>query len=249
MFVALLLTAIAIGGIAIGVVVGRTRGLPPRVAAAGGVLLFGISLFWMLPEMAEQAGWVTGTLALTLGVVVLWCIDRFVYPICPSCSHTHDHGHCGRPPLHGFAAPLLVATGVHSLLDGWSIRLLAGHGIAGLAAPLGLALHKIPEGIALGLLVRESMRSTGRAFLACVAVECLTLVGAWIEPRADAAGALRFGVFWITGILALIAGSFLFLGFHTVHGSRKKSGVLSTFVLAIVAVACAALVHHRFPGL
>ena len=82
-----------------------------------------------------------------------------------------------------------------------------------------------------------------------MAVEYLTLVSAWIEPRADAAGALRFGVFWITGILALIAGSFLFLGFHTVHGSRKKSGVLSTFVLAIVAVACAALVHHRFPGL
>jgi len=106
MFVALLLTAIAIAGIVIGVFLGRTRGLPPRIAAAGGGLLFGISLFWMLPEMAEQAGWLAGILAITLGVTVLWCVDHFLYPICPSCSHTHDHGHCGGPPLHGFAAPL-----------------------------------------------------------------------------------------------------------------------------------------------
>ena len=105
-----------------------------------------------------------------VGVAVLWCIDHFVHPICPSCSHSHNHEHCRRPPLHGFAG-LLIATGLHSVLDGWSIQMLASNGFAGLAAPLGLALHKIPEGLALGLVARESIDSTAKAFWACVAAE------------------------------------------------------------------------------
>ena len=232
-----------------GVLLGRTRGLPPRIAAAGGGLLFGISLFWMLPEMVQHSGWLAGLIALSLGIAVLWCIDHFLYPICPSCSHDHDHAHCAAPPLHGFAAPLLIATGIHSLVDGWSIQMLAQDGIAGVAAPLGLALHKIPEGLALGLITRESMNSTWRAFFVCAAAECLTLVGAWIEPAADSEGALRFGPLWVTAVLAVIAGSFIFLGFHTVHGSRRKSGVISTFVLTLLAVGCLAIVHWQFGGI
>src|SRR4051812_36364914 len=131
MFFALLLTAFAISGVAAGAYLGASRGLPPRVAAAGGGLLLGISLFWMLPEMAEQSGWLAGASALTLGGVLLWSIDHFLYPICPSCSHSHDHHHCERPPLHGFGVPLLIAAGIHSFLDGWSIRVLASDDLAG----------------------------------------------------------------------------------------------------------------------
>lgn len=246
MLLALILTAFAIGGVAAGVLLGETRNLPPRVAGAGGGLLFGISLFWMLPEMAEQSGWIESALALGVGAALVWLVDRFVYPICPSCSHTHDHHHCGEPPLHGFAAPILVATGIHSLLDGWSVRYLAPNGLAGFAAPLGLALHKIPEGLAVGIIAREAMSSTRGALLACVIAEGMTLVGAWIEPAANEIGASHFGPTWITGVLALIAGSFLFLGFHTVHGSRKQPGVVSVFMLTITGVACLALVHWRF---
>jgi zinc transporter ZupT len=246
---AILLTAFAIGGVTAGVLLGRTRGLPPRIAAAGGGLLFGISLFWMLPEMAEHSGWLTGFIALFAGVGVLWGIDHFLYPICPSCSHSHDHQHCAAPPLHGFAGPLLIATGIHSLLDGWGIQMLANGGIVGVAAPLGLALHKIPEGLAVGLIARESMNSTRKAFWACTAAESLTLLGAWIEPQADRAGALRFGSLWITGVLAVIGGSFLFLGFHAVDGSKRKPGVVPTFVFTLLAVACLAIIHRHFGGI
>lgn len=246
MLLALIITAFAICGVASGVLLGETRNLPPRVAGAGGGLLFGISLFWMLPEMAEQSGWTESVFALSAGAALVWLIDHFVYPICPSCSHTHDHRHCGEPPLHGFAAPILVATGIHSLLDGWSVRYLTPTGLGGFAAPLGLALHKIPEGLAVGIIAREAMSSTRAALLACVAAESMTLVGAWIEPVANQAGASRFGPIWVTCVLALIAGSFLFLGFHTVHGSRKQPGVLPIFMLTITGVACLALVHWRF---
>jgi zinc transporter ZupT len=246
MVLPLLLTALAICGIAIGVRLGGERYLPPQVVAAGGALLFGISLFFILPEMAENAGWVAGSAALLLGGLLLWTIDRYLYPICPSCSEEHDHSHCAKPPLHGFAVPLLIATGIHSILDGWSIRILSSHWIIGWAAPVGLALHKAPEGMALGLITREALTSARRAFLICTAVECLTLVGAALEPVADQAGVARFGGNWMTGILALTGGSFLFLGFHTVHGSRKKRGVVSAFLLTLCGVAAIALMRWRF---
>jgi len=245
MVLALLVTAFAIAGVVIGVLIGETRGLPPKIAAAGAGLLFGISLFWLLPEMAQRSGWAAGVLALALGAGALWCVDHFVYPICPSCSHGHDHEHCSAPPLHGFAAPILIATGVHSLLDGWSLRFLAGDEIAGMAAQLGLALHKIPEGLAVGLITREAMNSTNKALLACIAAESLTLVGALIEPGADHAGIRHLGQLWVTGVLALVGGSFLFLGFHTVHGSRKTPGVIPTFLITLLALAGVAWVHWR----
>jgi zinc transporter ZupT len=200
----------------------------------------------MLPEMAERSGWLAGASALTIGAIVLWCIDHFLYPICPSCSHSHDHHKCPEPPLHGFGPPLLIAVGLHSILDGWSIRVLAPDSVAGLAVPIGLALHKVPEGLALGLITRESMRSGRRAFLLCVLAESLTLLGASLEPYIDRAGASHFGGLWLTAVLALTGGSFLFLGFHTVHGSRNKPGVLSTFFLTLCGVAGIALVHWRF---
>jgi zinc transporter ZupT len=249
MLAALLLTAFAIGGVSAGVLLGRTRGLPPRIAAASGGLLFGISLFWMLPEMVRNSGWLVGLLALCVGVAVLWCIDHFVHPICPSCSHSHNHEHCTEPPLHGFAGPLLIATGLHSVLDGWSIQMVAGSGFASLALPVGLALHKVPEGLALGLVARESIDSIRKAFWACVAAESLTLLGAWIEPQADRAGAIHFGALWVTGVLAIVGGSFIFLGFHAVDGSRRKPGVIPTFVLTLLAVAVLALVQRHSRGI
>jgi zinc transporter ZupT len=245
MLLSLLVTALAISGIAIGVVLGGERNLPPSVTAAGGGLLFGISLFWVLPEIAGESGWVIGSLALLAGASLLWTVDHYLYPICPSCSAGHDHAHCSGPPLHGFAAPLLIATGIHSFLDGWSIRLLSSGSVSGWLAPLGLALHKVPEGMALGLITRESLSSARRTIAACIAVESLTLVGAALEPAADHAASIWFGRAWISVILAIIGGSFLFLGFHTVHGSRHKPGVVRTFLLTTCGIGALALVHWR----
>jgi hypothetical protein len=81
MVLPLFLTALAICGVAIGVRLGGERRVPAQVTAAGGALLFGIALFWVLPEMAEQSGWAIGTGALFLGAIALWAIDHFLYPI------------------------------------------------------------------------------------------------------------------------------------------------------------------------
>ncbi|MBV9157219.1 MAG: hypothetical protein JO097_13230, partial [Acidobacteriaceae bacterium] len=140
-------------------------------------------------------------------------------------------------PGHAVIGPLLAATAAHSFLDGWSVRLFTGQPVASIAVPLGLGLHKIPEGLAVGWIARKSMASPWKAAAAGLAVEAMTLVGAWAEPKVDASGAARFGALWSAAVLAIIAGSFLFLGLHAVLPVRRRAGVIAVFVGAMVVVA------------
>jgi len=249
MLLPLLVTLFAYAGVMAGVFLGTSRHLSPQVVAIGGGLLFGTSLFWVFPEMVEHAGWLYSALLVTAGITAVWLIDTFLFSICPSCSHSHDHHDCHRPPLHGFAGPLLLATAIHSFLDGWSVRVLAGDSLASWAAPAGLALHKIPEGLAIGLITRKSVSSGWKAALAAMLVESCTLLGAWIEPAANRAGAMQFGPLWTTCVLGLVAGSFLFLGYHTIHRGRHESGVVRAFGLTVALVGAAALLHRQFSAI
>ncbi len=248
MLLPLLVTLFAYAGVMTGVFLGTSRHLSPQVVAIGGGLLFGTSLFWVFPEMVSNAGWLYSVLLLAAGVTVLWLVDTFLFSICPSCSHTHNHHDCQQPPLHGFAGPLLLATAIHSFLDGWSVRLLVGDSLASWAVPAGMVLHKIPEGLAIGLITRKSLSSAWKAALAAMLVESCTLLGAWIEPAANRAGALQFGPVWTTCVLGLVAGSFLFLGYHTIHRGRHEFGVVRAFGLTVALVGGAALLHRQFGG-
>lgn len=245
MLLAFLLTLAAVGGVIAGVALGQSRSLSPQVIATGGGLLSGISVFWMFPELVADTGWVWGVLLVASGVAALWLVNRFVMPICPACSEDHDHEHCARPPLHGFAAPLLVLIAIHSLLDGWAIRVLGGDTLVSGAVVLGLALHKIPEGLAVGIIGRESVTSNWRAGLFGALAESSTLAGAWIQPAASRAGTLWLGAFWPAAVLGVIAGSFLYLGYHTIHRRRRGRGVLAAFLVTLALVGGAALLRFK----
>lgn len=230
MVVASLLTLIAIACVAAGLFVGRTAFLPAHVAAAGGGLLFGLSLFWVLPEVAESAG-PTPAWVLTLGVCgLLILLDRMLL------HDGHARGHV--------LAPLLIATAVHSFVDGWSVRAIAINPLANLAVALGLALHKGPEGLAVGWICRRSISSLWKAAAAALAVEFMTLVGAWVEPRASRSALQAFGPWWTSLVLSFIAGSFLFVGIHAVLPNRRRLSVVGTFFLSLALVACASRIKQ-----
>lgn len=192
---------------------------PRRIIPVSGVLLMAIALAGVLPELAGSYGWTGGPALLAAGVAALWAVNRYVYPVCPSCSHTHDHDHCAAA-LHGFAAPLVAAASLHSFLDGLGIAASRQEPAEALAAVvvLGVALHKIPEGIALGVMFRAALRSRVAALAWCVAIESATLAGALLEAAITG----RLGVEWVSYALALAGGSFLYLGFHAVHGTWKR---------------------------
>lgn len=223
MAVAWALTLLALVGVIAGVRLGQVRVLSSQIAAAGGGLLFGIALFGVIPEIAEISGWTAAYLLPMIAGCGLLTADWVLV-------------HTRYSPRQGVVGPLLAATAVHSFLDGWSVRALAGQPVTGIAVSLGLALHKLPEGLALGWIARRASSSHWKAALAAGAVELLTVAGALLEPRINESGSLTFGNWWTSGVLAVISGSFLFLGFHALWPTWKRPGVMAVFVASFSLV-------------
>jgi len=206
-----LLTFLALGGVAVGLFLGQWYKASSQLAAVGGGLLFFIALFLVIPEIARRLGWIP---ALASAVAVC-CGLTFLHRLL-----TH-----GRHTAREVIGALLLATAIHSFLDGWSVRALSVQPFASVAVPFGLALHKVPEGFALGLITRRSISSNSKAFAVSAGVEGLTLIGGMVEPRVDQSGTARFGECWTAIVLAIVAGSFLFLGYHTFLESRRNSEI------------------------
>ena len=204
-------------------------------------VLVGIAGFWILPELSHQFGWPGAFAAMAGGVGILWLIDHYIYPVCPSCSHTHDHDHCATE-LHGFATPLLAAAAFHSLLDGTAIAASARLGDTQFSTALmaALAFHKIPEGIAFGVILHSALRSRRTAMLAVTLAEAGTIVGGLLETIF----APHLGAGWVNMLLAVAGGSFLYLGWHAVHNEWKRNGAVTAFAPAAAGALAAAILQH-----
>jgi zinc transporter ZupT len=225
-------TVVAILSAALGVWLESLRALSRKMVPFGGGILMGVALFWVLPEMAEFLHWESALAWIAAGCALLWAIDRYVHPVCPACSHSHDHDHCSTQ-LHGFAPPLLVAVALHAALDGWSVA--TANGSATLATPLvlAIAIHKIPEGLALGVIVRAALDLRGSALAWCSLAEIATLAGALLESVL----APHLSPYTLHAFLALVGGSFLYLGGHAVHGEWRRGGLSGAFVPALTGFA------------
>jgi zinc transporter ZupT len=210
------------------------------VPFSAGVLI-GVALFGLVPELASDLGWARVLALAGAGYAALLGIDRYVYPVCPTCAHDHDHSGCASE-LHGFAGPLIAAAAVHSFLDGWSVataQLSLPLGLR-IAVPLAVALHKVPEGIALGGILRASMGSPVAALGWCLAAEGATLAG-------GAAGLLLapgLGTQWVTYPLGIAAGWLFYLGWHAVHEEWKSRGAGPAFLSALTGIAGAAAIQR-----
>lgn len=231
---------VAIAGVAAGVRLSAVPALTGKLAPFSGGLLAGIAGFWLMPEMAAVFGWGAMLAWVAAGCALLYLVDRYLYPICPSCSHSHDHDAC-HTRLHGFAAPMLAAAGLHSFLDGWTLSAAQqGEGsTVAIAFMVGIALHKIPEGIALGGIVRAAVSSRRSALAASAMAEGLTIAGAVFEMAL----ASWLGHAWAHGLLALAAGTFLYLGYHAVHSEYKRRGAVPVFVPALTGVAGSSVIR------
>jgi len=236
-------TLIGIGGALAGLwLTGAHRRSRVVVPFSAGVLL-GVALFFLLPELIADSGWLTSVVLFAAGYLVLFVVNRYAYPVCPTCSHDHDHNACATV-LHGFAAPLITASAMHSFLDGWSIA-TAGESVAAgirLAVPFAIAIHKVPEGIALGGILRVSMRSRLATFGWCALAQGFTLVGGGV----GLALAPWLGTNWITYPLGVAGGCFFYLGFHAVHEEWKRRGPVPAFMPALTGAAGAAFLQRSF---
>jgi len=207
------------------------------VVPFGAGVLLGVVLFGLVPELLGEAGWARTTLLFASGYGLLFLINRYVAPVCPSCAHDHDHQSCDTV-LHGFAAPLIAASMLHSFFDGWTVATAQfdSHQGTRLALFLAIALHKIPEGIALGAIARAAVASRGRALFWSVSAESMTLFGGVL----GLAIAPQLGNAWIVYPLGFAAGWLFFLGAHAVHQEWKRRGPVPAFMTALSGAAGAA---------
>jgi zinc transporter ZupT len=219
--ISLLVSAIAVAGVFAGVYLATIGSVARALVTFSGAILMVVATLMIAPDLAGFFGWAAAVAWIGVGFAALWITNRYIHPVCPSCSHTHDHDLCNTR-LHGFAGPMLTAAAAHSFFDGWILA--AGERGAtpsmALALVLGIAAHKLPEGVALGILVRASVGSVRRAVVSLIGVQLLTVAGA----MAAVLLAPWLGVLWAHAVLALAAGSFLFLGYHAVHSGGNSFG-------------------------
>ncbi len=203
-------------------------------------LMLGVAVFGLVPELAADAGWTTTAVLFAAGYLLLAFLDRYAWPVCPTCAHSHDHTACATE-LHGFAVPLVGAAALHSFLDGWSIVCVqqAPVGLR-VAVPLAIALHKLPEGVAFGGILRAAMKSRSMAMAWSILAEGSTLAG-------GVAGLLlapHLGATWTFYPLGLTAGWLVYLGYHAVHEEWKRRGAGPAFVSALAGAAGAAAIQR-----
>lgn len=208
-------------GAAVGVWLGATPEVTRRIVPVSGAVLLLLSLFGIMPELAHLFGWEAGPLMMLAGFGIIWVIDRYVTPVCPACSHTHNHDSCATR-LHGFAGPLITAALIHSLFDGWALA--AGQSFPGSGSALvaSVLVHKVPESFAYGVILKAALGSRTVALTWALVAQGATVIGALLAVAL----ASRIGIQWLGSLLALTGGTFLYLGFHAVHGEWRRRAAL-----------------------
>jgi len=227
--------AATLGG-AIGVLNKRTSHylLCSLVSFAAGALL-AVTLVHILPEAGHLVGWPRTAAAATAGLVIFYVVGRFVYFICPACAASASEEQRGYVTL----GILLVSTlALHSTVDGIAIAAgVASAPVAGMMILVAVSYHKIPEGLALVSVARLAGLGRFAALSMTVLIEMTTalgaLVGLLVLQRPDDK--------WTGSLLALIAGSFLYVVGFALIKEMLEHERRSIVVFAILGFASIAL--------
>jgi zinc transporter ZupT len=129
--------------------------------------------------------------------------------------------------------PLLAAAALHNSLDGWSLAVGTEQPGFGLGLIAGIAIHKVPEGLALGVIARAALPSRSSALMWCSLTQAAMPAGAVLAS----AFAGQLGSNGVRALLAIAGGSFLYLGWHAVHGEFRRSGPRPAILPALTGVA------------
>jgi len=188
----------AIGALFLGLSEERTRRLTPYLISLSAGTIFGGVFIHLVFKLANNFGYTreTGLLVLA-GMFMSLLLERAVHWHC----HNQDHH------IEAFSYVLIAGDSVHNVLDGVLIAssFLAGFP-AGLAATLGVMLHKIPkEAGDFGVLV-ESGFTRSKAVLFNIGVSLFMFVGAGIVL-----GLASFAENLNIYLLPLVIGNFVYI--------------------------------------
>jgi zinc transporter ZupT len=217
----------------------------------GAGTLLGVTLFAILPEAAGELQWWQLLLALASGYAVFSLISKYIFHVCPACAASHfDEATTHR--FSEIASAMMLALAIHCTVDGLAMSAgnqegpaMASGRIVVFSIILAVCVHKIPEGLALGALLRGAGLSAGGIILRVLAVESTTLLGGLLGwfffPHASD--------FWISIALAHAGGGFVFLATHAIIGEilkHHKALVLGCFGAGVGLIGGFVVLLHLF---
>jgi zinc transporter ZupT len=208
---------------------------------AGGVLV-GLSAFWILPDLAVNAGWLISLVGISAGVLLLLAFDRYVYPVCPFCALGGHEGHAGHfhdglgsRHTHYFEVgwPLLIAGCVHNFFDGWMLELSHADGAGTLsnAVSWGFAVHKILEAFAIGLLASAFASTRSRALAIILLIQGAFAAG---SVAVLYVGGLNQGIVDIC--IGSAAATLMFFGLSALRVEWRLRGAFPAFRVGMFGI-------------
>ena len=190
----------------------------PLLVGLGMMALLWVTLTDALPDARAVLSGPAFAAAALSGFFLFWLVSRHVSHICPACALPNfDAATADR--LQTNAVLLMAALAVHSTLDGVAVVVggpLSGH--AGREMLLAVSLHKLPEGLALALLLLGAGYSRRRALFWTWAVEATTLAGGLLGALALRGAPAS----WLGAVFAHVGGGFLYLVLTTLLALARR---------------------------
>ncbi|MGE5410099.1 MAG: ZIP family metal transporter [Clostridiales bacterium] len=181
--------------------------------------LFGAAAFSILPEAVEVLNLAELAVGLVSGYLVFWLISKYYFHVCPACSASHFDEQTTKR-FSEIVLLMITALSFHSFFDGVALTNGGAHlHSEGNSIFFAIAVHKIPEGLALASLMLGAAYSRIKIVSYVALVELTTVLGALAGIYLMGANIsdVLFGI-----IMAHIAGGFIFLAFHAIMGEMLK---------------------------
>jgi ZIP family zinc transporter/zinc and cadmium transporter len=203
--------------------------------------LFSAALFTLLPESSGYLGWFEILIAAFSGYMLFWLISRYFSHVCPACSASHFDEQTTKK-FSEIVLTLLTALSIHSFLDGVALTSGMEHQHQNQSVFIAVLTHKFPEGLALAALMISSGYTKSKIITYVILVELLTIAGAvtgYYFFRDIVSPAV------ISGVMAHIAGGFVYLALHAVLGEmlrNHKNLVIFSFSGGLLLIILVSLV-------
>ena len=240
---------------------GRSARSDLGLSFSAGVML-GAAFLHMLPEALEVAGARVAPFVL-VGFLALYLLERFVLvhvcaepgpnerlaanaPAVHPVDHDHAHGDSIRCDVHTLGLAAFVGMSLHTVVDGFALGAATDATGVGFLVFLAILAHKVPSSFSLSAILRDEGWSRTRTLLMNAAFALMVPVGAGLYlVVARVTDATAFTAY----ALAASAGTFLHLALSDIVPDLHRRGgsrvLVSAAMLAGIGVMWALrLVHH-----